>query len=332
MSARNANRGGIGIALNLWDPEFQGIYMAILLSYLLGIVHGITPDEHTWPITFSYAVGSYSTKGGAKAGMIFSGGFTVQRAIMSELAAFALAGFMESLFFNGIVYVIVGAVMALSGFYIANKLSYPHIHAIEEAFYRIFRVHGGNKGQEKAELSHTDNPIMHREGEVYRPVPSKLAFVHGLIAGFGFGAFALIIYFVIAPGMPIYLGFVPGLMFGLGTMTMQVIAGMLFGYSLSRKKRLSASGIAFVARGTSHYVLSYGGLAFVLAGIAAIAYPRIWDYNILTGIQIHNLHELGLPFFLVIISVALFGYLGYKINLRKAMDMEQTRTPEASGT
>jgi len=41
------------------------------------MLHGITPDEHTWPITFSYAVGEYSTRGGMKAGFLFSLGFTI---------------------------------------------------------------------------------------------------------------------------------------------------------------------------------------------------------------------------------------------------------------
>ncbi len=86
--------------INLWNPEYVGLYSALIISYLLGIVHGITPDEHTWPITFSYAVGSYSIKGGAKAGLIFSSGFTVERAIMSEIAALALADFMFYSLFN----------------------------------------------------------------------------------------------------------------------------------------------------------------------------------------------------------------------------------------
>jgi len=58
--------------INLWNPSKAELDLisALIISYLLGIVHGVTPDEHTWPITFSYAVGTYSTKGGAKAGLI----------------------------------------------------------------------------------------------------------------------------------------------------------------------------------------------------------------------------------------------------------------------
>ena len=40
----------------------------LMTALLLGLVHGITPAEHTWPITFSYAVGGYSTWRGTRRG------------------------------------------------------------------------------------------------------------------------------------------------------------------------------------------------------------------------------------------------------------------------
>src|SRR5579875_3282432 len=58
------------------------------------MLHGIIPDEHTWPITFAYSVGSATGKGGMKAGGFFSLAFTVQRAIMSQLVYFAVAVFL----------------------------------------------------------------------------------------------------------------------------------------------------------------------------------------------------------------------------------------------
>jgi hypothetical protein len=312
--------------INLWNPQYEGLYSAFIVSYLLGIVHGITPDEHTWPITFSYAVGSYSVKGGAKAGMIFSSGFTVERAIMSEIAAIALAGFMFYPLFNGIIYVIVGSVMTLSGLYISKRLRYPHIHIIEHAFYTLFGIHKHRNIEEKEEFEHLKNPILRKEDGIYKPIPMRLAFVHGLIAGFGFGAFALIVYFILAPSMPIYLGFMPGLLFGLGTMTMQVLAGTIFGAWLSKVKKLSLKGIQIVARGMSAYVLTYGGSAFVIAGIATIIFPSLWNYGIVTGLKVHNLDVLGLPFFIVIFSVVVIGAVAYKVNLDKAIKMEVNET------
>ncbi|HVB64913.1 MAG TPA: DUF2946 family protein, partial [Nitrolancea sp.] len=47
--------------INLWNPTHISLGIDLLTALLLGMLHGVTPDEHTWPITFSYAVGSYST-------------------------------------------------------------------------------------------------------------------------------------------------------------------------------------------------------------------------------------------------------------------------------
>ena len=58
--------------VNLWDPTHVSFTADLVTAFLLGIVHGITPDEHTWPITFSYAIGGYSTARGLRAGLLFS--------------------------------------------------------------------------------------------------------------------------------------------------------------------------------------------------------------------------------------------------------------------
>ena len=96
--------------IDLWAPHAGlSLEAAMMTAFLLGIVHGITPDEHTWPITFSYAVGSYSTRKGLLAGLIFSLAFTVQRALASELAYLALDHwFTASAALNYVVYIVVG--------------------------------------------------------------------------------------------------------------------------------------------------------------------------------------------------------------------------------
>ncbi|MEM3839074.1 MAG: hypothetical protein QXF01_00640 [Candidatus Micrarchaeaceae archaeon] len=306
-----------GIDINLWNPENVSFITALVLSYLLGIVHGTTPDEHTWPITFSYAVGSGSTKGGMKAGLIFSAGFTIQRAILSEIAYFALAGIFMTTAIFGATYFIVGLAMAMAGLYIKRKDIYPHWHFIEERLGSFF-IHGNSKVQMKKELTHRANPAV-EGGKAMRPVPPNLAFVHGLIAGFGFGAFALIIYTVLAPAMPNpYLGFLPGLLFGLGTMTMQVAFGAVFGRWLASVKRLTSRGIQFVSRSISSDVLEYGGIAFMVAGILVLIYPNILNIGINTGIKVHNLDNLDIGFFLVIVSVVVIASLSYRRAIKRA--------------
>jgi hypothetical protein len=59
---------------------------ALTYSFLFGLLHGILPDEHTWPISFSYAIGGASGKEGMKAGLYFSAASTFQRMLISELA------------------------------------------------------------------------------------------------------------------------------------------------------------------------------------------------------------------------------------------------------
>ncbi|WP_075057093.1 hypothetical protein [Thermogymnomonas acidicola] len=102
-------------------------------------------------------MGSYSTRGGAKAGMLFSLGFTVQRAALSEVAYFALASVFMSNMVDGITYMVVGGVMAASGLYIRNRLRYPHFHAVERYLESLAHIHGGEKS--RREMQHTENPV-----------------------------------------------------------------------------------------------------------------------------------------------------------------------------
>ncbi len=267
--------------LNLWDPHHVSLVIGLVTALLLGMIHGITPDEHTWPITFSYSIGSYSTKGGMLAGLIFSTGFTIQRAVASELAFLALAGFLLHPATENIVYVIVGLVMALSGYYILHRGHAIHLIPWLEKL-----------------LPPVDDT---------KPVPLKLAFLHGIIAGWGTGAFATIIYTVISPTMPsAWVGFVPGLLFGIGTVIMQVLVGSAFGWWMQRQ-RLSMKSKAFIARFVSGNTLLYGGALFMLAGLFGLLLPSISNFSINTGIQVHNLDSINMGLILVVVVVAGVG-------------------------
>ncbi len=277
--------------LNLWNPDHLSLTVGLVTALLLGMVHGITPDEHTWPITFSYSIGSYSTRGGMLAGLVFSTGFTLQRAIASELAFLALAGFLMHTAAENIVYIIVGLVMALSGYYILHRGHAIHLIPWLEKL-----------------LPHTDET---------KPVPLKLAFVHGVIAGWGTGAFATIIYTVISPSMPsAWVGFVPGVLFGIGTLLMQIIIGASFGWWMQRRN-LSASSKAFIGQFVSGNTLLYGGALFMLAGILGLVVPSISDWSVKTGIKVHNLHSINVGLILVVLVVAGVGGVSMWLALRK---------------
>lgn len=261
-------------SLNLWNPA-AGICPGIALgtAFLLGMIHGVTPDEHTWPITFSYSVGSYSTRGGMRAGLLFSLAFTVQRAVASELAYVALGWVGAAARWNDIIYVVVGAVMLVSGWY---------------AMHRHRLLH----------LFHSHDPGAPAEP---RALPGYMPLVHGFIAGWGTGAFALIVYTVLTPAMPsAAAGFLPGLLYGLGTMAMQILFGACVGAWMARR-RLGDAARRWVAHTVARRTLFWGGIAFIVVGIAGILFPGVNHVGMNTGIRVHNLDRVNAGLLLAIL-------------------------------
>ncbi|WEG10972.1 hypothetical protein PU629_12375 [Pullulanibacillus sp. KACC 23026] len=273
--------------MNFWyDPHHIYWTIDLLTVLLMGMVHGITPDEHTWPITFSYSIGSYSTKGGIRSGLYFSLAFTLQRAIASELAYFALVRFFTQSGAEQIVYMIVGLVMLLSGYYIRFRHKTLHLFPWIEKLA----------------------PAVKKEGE---PVPAKLALIHGFIAGWGTGAFATIIYTVISPNMPnAWVAFLPGLFYGIGTMIMQMLIGGLFGRWIERQN-LDHLAKSYIGRFVSANTLLYGGILFVVLGFLELTDPKISDWGVSTGLPIFNLDSINLALLLTIFIVG--GVGGYSI-------------------
>ncbi len=271
--------------LNLWNPGHLAMGLALLTAFVLGIVHGLTPDEHTWPITFSYAIGGYSTRRGLRMGLLFSLAFTLQRALASELAFLGVVSFMAART-NSWVWLVVGMVMLWGGWRIVRT---PRPHTIAG-------------GAREPEL---------REARLWMPL------VHGFIAGWGFGAFALIIYTVLAPAMPSAAwGWVPGALFGLGTTLVQALAGAGFG-GWAASRGLSPEDLRKAALRTAGRTLKWGGIAFVGAGILTLLVPSAGQLAISTGIRIHNLAHLGLAFLLVILTVLGVGMGSFILEIRR---------------
>ena len=277
----------------------------LLISLVLGLLHGATPDEHTWPITFSYAIGSYSTRGGMKAGFLFSLGFTVQRALLTTLGYMGLAYFYMKYNLDGPVYMIVGFVMAIAGSYV---LKGRYLHLPIEVLLGGRRHHTGSASRIPLHEAHE------------REVPLKMTVVHGLIAGFGFGAYATVITFVLAPMVPslIYAP-LPGIMFGIGTMLMQIMFGAVFA-SVLRAKKLGEDAIKIVARRSAGRTLYYGGLAFVIIGAFVILFPPLDSFVISTGVPIPNLNAFDIGLLLVLIVVGAIGVGGLIKSYREVVE------------
>ncbi len=236
-------------------------FLAVIYSFLFGLLHGILPDEHTWPITFSYAIGGSSGKEGIKAGLYFSAAFTVQRAILSEVSYLALAPFLLSPTINGIVYTIVGLAMSVAGAIVLRRNRYIHFH--------LFGHHHNNSGE--MENSFEILSKHHNKSEkitVITPPPAKWTIIHGFIAGFGFGGFSLFVNTIAAPAMlSPWLGFLPGLVFGLGTMIILVIVGYVFGASMRWTKLFSEQEIQRIGAQTGGRTLFFGGMLFLVFGV-----------------------------------------------------------------
>ena len=270
-------------ALNLWSPHHGlSIGVAILTAFALGAVHGVTPDEHSWPITFSYALGSFSARRGMRSAMAFSLSFTVQRALLSELAYLGMLAIAANPTWNALVYVVVGAVMVLAAFYVLRFRCALHLHLWPPSVGGCHRP------------SHADT------AEWAGRIPSPaMAAVHGFVAGWGLGAFALIMATVLAPAMPsAALGWVPGAAFGLGTTAVLVLVGAVIG-SLIRHQRLPERLAQRVAQEGAGWTLLVGGALFVIAGAAGLAVPSIMTAGISTGIHVHNLDQINVGTLLV---------------------------------
>ena len=228
----------------------MSVLVILAYSFLLGLLHGILPDEHTWPITFSYAVGGASGKAGMKAGVFFSAAFTVQRALLAQISYFALAPLLLKPAVNGVVFTVVGVAMAVAGGILIGRAAHPHPHLL---------------GSKDAEFHPTGAALE------TRVTPIHWTIIHGFIAGFGFEGFSVYINTVAAPAMPSpWLGFLPGLVFGLGTMLVLAIMGVLFGSLLRWARSLTEQQITRIGTETGARTLFYGGLLFIVFGIATI--------------------------------------------------------------
>ncbi len=281
-------------------PAGLTIPTILALGFLLGIMHGATPDEHTWPITFSYSVGSYSSRGGMKAGFVFSAGFTLQRSILTALGFLGLAAVYEVYNLDGPVYIVVGFVMFLAGWYLlrGSDIHLPLDHWLERLLHPFFRDHSHHSTVAERQ------PVA--EGEI-RPVPLRMAILHGFVAGWGFGGFAVIIVFILAPQMPnVGWAALVGTCFGLGTMVMQIATGAFFA-RLARLKKLTMSQIQRIGRSTAARTLYLGGLAFVGVGAVVAAAPWLSSVALSTGNPIPNLNSIGYATVLIVVVVGIIG-------------------------
>jgi hypothetical protein len=286
---------------------------ALAYSFMFGLLHGILPDEHTWPITFSYAIGGASGREGMRAGLFFSAAFTLQRTLLSEVAYLALAPFLLSPVVNGIVYLVVGAAMSIAGAIVLRRNRYPHVHVLGHC-------HGEACETETSvgvlARQHTDSP------EPATAPPVHWTLIHGFIAGFGFGGFSLFINTVAAPAMGSpWLGFLPGLLYGLGTTIMLVLIGALFGASLRWAHRLSEDEVKRIGSQTGGRTLLFGGRLFGIFGITVLL-------GLDRGLPIDAGYVL-IGLFMIVVAVPAFVYTLKEVLAERQRAAAGPATPDA---
>ncbi|MGH8115120.1 MAG: hypothetical protein ACREPS_08740 [Rhodanobacteraceae bacterium] len=265
------------------EPGHLSFTIDLAFAFLLGLIHGVTPDDHTWPITFSYAVAGYSARRGMLAGLIFSLAFAIQCAVASELAFLGLAHWQAYARFEYVVDIVVGAVMAAAGIFMMGRSIFSFAGNTQ---------HTGRRGHGGAAL---------RDPRPWMPA------LHGFVAGWGVGPFTAIVYTALAPAMPSpSTAWLPGLIFGLGTLVVQGCAGAAIGAWLA-SRGLSREDVRRIGLTTAARTLRWGGLAFVLYGIFGVVFPGIANIAVTTPVRIPNLHEVGIPFLLLTLVVIGIG-------------------------
>jgi sulfite exporter TauE/SafE len=261
----------------LFDPGSGATGAALLKAFLLGLLHGVTPDEHTWPIVFSYAIGGYSTWRGLRAGLVFSLAFAVQQSLASQLAYFGLAHWFSFDELHHWIDLAVGVVMIAAGLFVMGRGGLPHLHL---------------PGIRPAEIRPAPR-VEPRELNPWMPA------VHGFIAGWGIDAFAVLVYTTLSPAMPsASLGWAPGFAYGIGTLCVQAVAGAAFGLWAARRG-LPPEAIRSIALTTAARTLLWGGIAFTLFGLFALSFHEAAEIEI----PVPVLQSVGLSFLLVVFTV-----------------------------
>lgn len=178
------------IAENILNLIGNLIPIALLL---IGIIHGIKPDEHTWPITVSYAMMQSNIKGVILSTITFTSALTLVWTLLSILINEALSLGLGEGKLDPEVDIIVGLTM------------------ISVALFYIIK--GKTHSTESKRISSPD----------YRMI-----WIHGVAAAFGGDFFVVLLLavsiYAISPSFPI---FSVGLLFGLGSMLSQLIIVLL---------------------------------------------------------------------------------------------------------
>lgn len=204
---------------------------SLISVFILGLVHGLTPDEHTWPVIFAYSVKTKKIEKALRLAIFFTLAATIPWTTIATICSYLGSIFYhESLEFY--FHIVLGIVMILMGAYTLIYSKIPHFHI-------------GHKKR------HKDKPK--------KPFNLNQIIIYGLILGFGPCAPALLMYGFAAQSHNLLTGILSGILFGLATMiTLTILSGIFGGITefaqTKYRKNLSKicsliSGIILIAFG-----------------------------------------------------------------------------------
>lgn len=167
-----------------------GYGLVFLALFLIGIIHGLKPDEHTWPITIPYALCQKDLKRAILASFIFTGALTIVWTALS-FAISQLFLLINPEITTPYADLIAGATM------------------ITVASLFIWKTKKQSNGFEARNTA----------------PDYRLIWIHGLAASFGGDFIVILILSSVLIGgiIPSIFGFMIGLLFGLGSMLAQSI-------------------------------------------------------------------------------------------------------------
>lgn len=240
--------------------------LTIFIMLGLGLVHGLVPDEHTWPITIPYALGQENPKKAVLSTIIFTGALTLVWSILTTIVSI-IGNIFLSEKYNPYVFIFAGLTMVgVAIFVFLPRISSVMCKRADDEYYSKSLMH---RFITRIGCKHEHGDLGF--SEVKMAPPYKAIWIHGLVAAFGTG-FLLVIVYTTALTFPVYLGFLPGMLFGLGTMISLSFIGFVVrkGAELGVKDENHLQKRARTLGYIGLYLLLSLGIFMIILGILAM--------------------------------------------------------------
>jgi len=217
------------------DMFLGQIEYSLISVFILGLVHGLLPCEHSWPIIFAYAISLRDAIRGILVAVLLTSAATLPWILIGGVCGyFGSMIYKES--YEIYVHLVIGALMIIFGLYALRFFKIPHLH-----------LKGCCKEEKKVAISLKQVPL------------------YGFVLGFGPCVPVLMMYTFAAKLSTTLLGAFAGLLFGLGTMIPLAFIGGLIGGSLRLAEKKARKDLSKFFSKISGVVLILFGLWLIIS-------------------------------------------------------------------